>query len=114
MIGLSLPIKTVKKLTDYALISLLKNRKKSTLNKINQISKIYSYEVFLVYICRIISDAFSAVIIAGALVLPDVMYGIMELSTTLSPSIPPWTLNKRNKIWRAMTNPINKRKCLPL
>ena len=36
----------------------------------------------------IISAAFSAIIIVGALVLPDEMVGIIDASTTRRPSIP--------------------------
>jgi hypothetical protein len=34
------------------------------------------------------SEAFSAIIIVGALVFPDVIFGIIEASTTLRFSIP--------------------------
>ena len=39
------------------------------------------------------SEAFSAIIIVGALVLPDVIFGIIEASTTLKFSMP-WTFNQ--------------------
>ena len=35
------------------------------------------------YLFNIMSDAFSAIIIVGALVLPEVIFGIMDASTTL-------------------------------
>ena len=39
---------------------------------------------------RIMSDAFSPIMMAGALVLPEVMTGMIEASATRSPSMP-WT-----------------------
>ncbi len=43
---------------------------------------------FPTYVCRIRSAAFSAITIAGALVLPPIRVGMMEASTTRSDSSP--------------------------
>ena len=40
------------------------------------------------------SEPFSPIIIAGALVLPEVRCGMIELSMTLNPCIPPCTLQQ--------------------
>lgn len=42
---------------------------------------------------NIISDAFSAIIKVGEFVLPDVIVGMTEASTTLNPRIP-WTFKR--------------------
>lgn len=48
----------------------------------------YNYLTTIPQSSFIMSDAFSPIIIVGALVFPLTMVGIMEASTTLKPSMP--------------------------